>query len=70
MRNNRDLFTNCCDPIADIQQIRNRAMGAYLTLLDNATVNGEVLACLDDVVVYAGRIQKWFINHPEILNLK
>lgn len=63
MRKNGFLYTECNDPISDIQQIRNRAIGAYLSLLDDSSVDDEVLACLDDVVIHAGRVQKWFIKN-------
>lgn len=67
--NDKRLFIHCNNPINDIQYIRNRATGAYLSLVDDDSITDEILACLEDIELYANRIQRWFIEHPQTLNL-
>lgn len=67
--NDKRLFIHCNNPINDIQYIRNRATSAYLSLVDDDSITDEILACLEDIELYANRIQRWFIEHPQTLNL-
>lgn len=59
---NKNLYLNCTTPITDINKIRNSCAGVYLSLVDNTSVSNEVFACLEDILIHTGRIQKWFIN--------
>lgn len=67
---NKSLYADCTDPIADIQKIRNQASGAYLSLLDNDSVGNDVLSNILDILIQVGRVQKWFIENPHVLNLQ
>lgn len=61
----RDLLIDCHDPINDISNIRNRATGVYLSLVDDDSISDEILACLEDVEFYANRVQRWFIENQQ-----
>ena len=65
----RDLLIDCHDPINDISNIRNRTTGVHLSLVDDDSISDEILACLEDVEFYANRVQRWFIENQQALNL-
>ena len=64
------LLDRCVDPISDIQSIRNHAVAAYLQLMNNGTVVDDVLVGIEDIATCTERVQKWFIDHPEALNIE